>query len=63
ATGAGCHGPGAPAPDAGAPGCNSCKDCGNQACVNGACGTCRTSSDCCSPLICKSGSCVANIIP
>jgi hypothetical protein len=38
--------------------CNSCKDCGNQACVNGACGACTTSADCCSPLVCDKGQCV-----
>jgi hypothetical protein len=37
--------------------CGSCKDCGNQACVNGACGQCSTSSDCCAPLICIGGYC------
>jgi hypothetical protein len=38
-------------------GCTSCRDCGNQACVNGACGACRTSADCCAPLICNAGTC------
>jgi hypothetical protein len=38
--------------------CTSCKDCGNQACVNGACGACTTSADCCSPLVCDKGQCV-----
>jgi hypothetical protein len=42
--------------------CSSCKDCGNQACVNGACGACTTSADCCSPLMCENGKCVY-IIP
>ena len=61
-SGASCSAP--PAPDAGAPGCGSCKDCGNQACINGACGACRTSADCCAPLVCLvDGTCGANIIP
>lgn len=42
--------------DAGTP-CTSCKDCGNQACVNGACGSCITDSDCCAPLLCVAGVC------
>jgi hypothetical protein len=37
--------------------CGSCTDCGNQACVNGTCGACTTSADCCAPLVCESGSC------
>ena len=43
--------------DAGAPSCASCRDCGNQACVNGACGACRASADCCAPLVCTNGVC------
>ena len=62
-TGAACPAP-APTPDAGAPGCGSCKDCGNQACINGACAACRTSADCCPPLVCGAGGrCVPNLIP
>ena len=39
-------------------GCGSCKDCGNQACVNGACGQCTSSAQCCAPLACmKNGVC------
>jgi hypothetical protein len=41
------------AADAGPP-CTSCRDCGNQACVNGTCGKCTTNSDCCAPLFCTS---------
>jgi hypothetical protein len=38
--------------------CGTCKDCGNQACINGVCGqACTSSSDCCAPLICVNGSC------
>jgi hypothetical protein len=59
-----CTPPANPPPDAGAPGCGSCKDCGNQACINGTCGACRTSADCCSPLGCgTNGTCVSNVIP
>jgi hypothetical protein len=39
-------------------GCGSCKDCGNQACINGACGSCTSSAQCCAPLLCASGVCV-----
>jgi hypothetical protein len=42
----------------GTPGCGSCRDCLNQACINGQCGSCQTSADCCSPLICTAGTCV-----
>lgn len=38
-------------------GCTSCRDCNNQACVNGACGACTTSADCCAPLQCFFGTC------
>lgn len=38
--------------------CDSCEDCGNQACVDGACGECASSLDCCAPLVCANGSCV-----
>lgn len=43
----------------GATPCGSCKDCGNQACVQpaGVCGTCTTSAQCCSPLVCVGGTC------
>jgi len=41
--------------------CGSCEDCGNQACIQGACGACGSSADCCSPLVCVSGRCVAQI--
>jgi hypothetical protein len=43
--------------DAGIPGCGSCKDCGNQACVQGQCGACTSSAQCCPPLECMSGVC------
>lgn len=46
--------------DTGAPpqGCNTCLDCGGQACKNGNCGDCTSSADCCAPLVCSGGSCV-----
>jgi hypothetical protein len=37
--------------------CLTCQDCGNQACIDGACGACRTSADCCDPLVCVAGRC------
>jgi hypothetical protein len=40
-------------------GCGSCRDCDNQACIDGVCGDCRTDSDCCSPLYCEGGRCVS----
>jgi hypothetical protein len=43
--------------------CGTCKDCGNQACIQGACGMCASSADCCPPLVCQSGTCVAPYIP
>jgi hypothetical protein len=46
-------------PDAGPPPmCQSCTDCGNQACVNGTCGSCTSSDQCCAPLSCENGKCV-----
>jgi hypothetical protein len=54
-------------PDGGPPpppgGCNSCRDCGNQACVNGQCGACTTSAECCAPLLCVRGACVVTRPP
>ncbi|MEW5848265.1 MAG: hypothetical protein AB2A00_05595 [Myxococcota bacterium] len=52
-----------PGADAGTgPGpCQSCRDCGNQACNAGVCGACSQDSDCCAPLICLDGVC--DIIP
>jgi hypothetical protein len=38
--------------------CKSCRECGNQACVDGACAPCGTDSDCCAPLVCAEGRCV-----
>jgi hypothetical protein len=39
------------------PGCTSCLDCGNQACVGGTCGACTSDAQCCPPLQCVNGSC------
>jgi len=39
-------------------GCNSCLDCGNQACINGTCGSCTSDSQCCPPLVCGAGKCI-----
>jgi hypothetical protein len=39
------------------PGCGSCRDCLNQACINGKCGACTSNADCCAPLICTAGVC------
>jgi len=39
--------------------CDSCADCGNQACIDGSCGDCTSSADCCSPLVCVEGQCVS----
>jgi hypothetical protein len=52
-----------PPGDAGTPptSCTSCRDCGNQACVNGTCGACTTAADCCAPLQCVNGSCVLGL--
>jgi hypothetical protein len=43
--------------------CGSCTDCQNQACINGQCSSCRTSADCCSPLVCSAGVCQSAVIP
>jgi hypothetical protein len=50
-------GGGSSCPDAGVPGCGSCKDCGNQACIDGQCGSCTSSAQCCPPLECFNGTC------
>jgi hypothetical protein len=46
-----------PAPAA----CTTCRDCENQACRDGGCGACSDSSECCAPLVCRSGTCVLDI--
>ncbi len=38
--------------------CKSCRECGNQACVDGICASCITDSDCCAPLACDTGRCL-----
>lgn len=42
-------------------GCGSCRDCNNQACIGGQCGSCTADSQCCSPLVCVSGTCIPPI--
>jgi hypothetical protein len=42
-------------------GCTTCRDCGGQACNSGTCGGCADSTQCCAPLVCRAGACVANI--
>ncbi|MCB9593727.1 MAG: hypothetical protein H6719_13420 [Sandaracinaceae bacterium] len=37
--------------------CDSCRDCRNQACVDGACVACTSNDQCCSPLLCIAGRC------
>jgi len=41
--------------------CASCRDCNNQACSSGACTRCSDSSECCTPLVCRSGTCVLDV--
>jgi hypothetical protein len=60
--GSGTDGGGGPGSEAGGGSqCSSCRDCGNQACVGGTCGACTTSSDCCAPLECLNGRCIAAV--
>ena len=42
----------------GGSGCGSCRDCNNQACIGGKCGSCTDDSQCCSPLRCFGGVCL-----
>lgn len=39
-------------------GCTDCHDCNNQACIDGTCGACIDTSQCCAPYICINGVCV-----
>jgi hypothetical protein len=58
--GAGCPPAGGHATgDGGGTGCGSCRDCLNQACIHGQCGSCQTAADCCAPLVCSDGTCVS----
>ncbi len=52
---------GAECPPPASSGCATCHDCGNQACTAGTCGACGSSADCCAPLSCLGGRCVADI--
>ncbi|HVY25864.1 MAG TPA: hypothetical protein VHB79_04905 [Polyangiaceae bacterium] len=60
--GDGCGGGGGTGGDSGSGGggntCESCRDCGNQACHDGECGACTSNADCCAPLGCDQGACV-----
>jgi hypothetical protein len=38
--------------------CQSCRDCSNQACNDGECGSCQSNADCCAPLGCDHGVCL-----
>jgi hypothetical protein len=40
--------------------CTTCDDCpaATPACIGGKCSQCRSTADCCAPLICQSGACV-----
>jgi hypothetical protein len=59
--GSNCPPPPGTGPDGGSggppPPCGTCKDCGNQACINGGCGSCTSNGQCCAPLICVNGNC------
>lgn len=41
--------------------CKVCGDCGGGACIGGKCDSCTDSSQCCAPLLCQNGKCVASI--
>jgi hypothetical protein len=60
--GDGCGGGGGTGGDSGTGGggntCESCRDCGNQACHDGECGSCTSNADCCAPLGCDGGVCL-----
>ncbi len=43
--------------------CGGCQDCGNQACVNGACSACTSDDQCCAPLVCGLGGWCELILP
>jgi hypothetical protein len=42
---------------------NACNECPGQACNSDTCGPCAESSQCCPPLVCRNGACVADVIP
>jgi hypothetical protein len=42
---------------------NTCNECNGQACNSGTCGSCAVSTQCCAPLVCRGGTCVADVIP
>lgn len=37
--------------------CMDCRDCLNQSCNDGVCGSCDSNDDCCAPLLCLQGQC------
>ena len=39
--------------------CASCRECPGLACLDGRCAACRADDDCCAPLRCALGRCVA----
>ncbi len=43
--------------------CSSACDCNGQACNSGTCGPCSESQDCCTPLVCSQGQCIAAVSP
>jgi hypothetical protein len=43
--------------------CVTCTDCNGQACNSKTCGQCADSSQCCAPLVCSQGTCVAGFTP
>ncbi len=43
------------------PSCTSCLHCGGPACTGGACGSCTTDADCCSPYVCRQGGCTLGV--
>lgn len=43
--------------------CSTCDDCNGQACNGTTCGHCMDSSQCCAPLLCNQGECVAGVTP
>ena len=54
-----CPEPSTPSPG---PQCSSCRDCANQACIDGSCGECKADSDCCAPLLCRQGRCLPQVL-
>ncbi len=51
--------PGACAPAVAPATCATCRECPGQACIRGRCAACGSDADCCAPLRCASGRCLA----